>query len=249
MAKFYITILLASSLSVGAIPALEDSAVVSEKKPKNSLTVISRVHTMGLFLYMGKVVNHNPATDLYFNYTTHNGWGFSAFKAIDINDIHSGNNFAFAFISKYFHLGKRFTIAPYVGAGLEQQQSFANHGSDLMLQLLTSFKLNKQVTIEYIGIFNNLVFATEHQDWTNRFRLLFNSGHWDIIGMMWSNNGAIDHATYTSGGASVFYNRVPISNRLSLGAGLTALSTFQSTNQEHVPTQTGVQFSTTLTFK
>jgi hypothetical protein len=249
MKKLYIIILLVPGFTAYGLQITEDSAAVVQKKNEGSVLVTSRVHTMGLFLYMGRVVNHNPATDLYFNYTTNNGWGFSAFKAVDINDVHSGNNFAFAFISKYFNIGNRFKIAPYFGAGLEQQHGFANHGSDLMFQLLSSFRINKNLSFEHIGIFNNLLFAREHQDWTNRVRILFNNGHWDFIGMLWSNNQAFDSATYSSGGISIFYNRVPISNRLFLGAGLTSLSTFQSSDEDHTPRQTGLQFSTSLTFK
>jgi hypothetical protein len=194
-------------------------------------------------------VNHNPATDIYFNYTTNTGWGFSAFKAVDVNDIHSDNNFAFGFISKLLHIGNRFAITPYLGAGLEQQHSFANHGSDVMIQLLSNFKLSKKLSIEHISIFNNLIFATEHQDWTNRVRLIFNNGHWNFIGMLWSNNRTFDGATYTSGGLSIFYNQIPVGSRIYFGAGLTSLSTFQSSDAEDVPKQSGLQFSTTLTFK
>ena len=249
MIRFYIAALLITSSSVSGLQLTEDSAVVDTKKKKGSMVIASRVHTMGLFLYMGRVVNYNPATDLYFNYTTNKGWGISAFKAADVNDIHSSNNFAFAFVSKTFHIGDRLVIAPYLGAGLEQQHGFANHGSDLMFQLQSSFRLNKKLSIELIGIFNNLIFATEHQDWTNRLRLLFNNGHWDLIGMVWSNNGIFDEATYTSGGLSAFYNRIPLSKRLSMGVGLTSLSTFHSSNVEHTPKPSGLQFSTTVTFK
>ena len=249
MKKLYIIVLLVSGFTTYALQVTEDSAAVVQKKKKGSVLVTSRVHTMGLFLYMGRVVNHNPATDLYFNYTTNSGWGFSVFKAVDINDGHSGNNFAFAFISKYFNIGTRFKMAPYFGVGLEQQQGFANHGSDIMFQLLSSFRINNKLSVEHIAIFNNFVFAQEHQDWTNRVRFLFNSGHWDFIGMLWSNNQAFDSATYSSGGMSIFYNRVPISKRLFLGAGLTSLSTFQSSDAEHTPKQTGLQFTTSLTFK
>lgn len=249
MKQLYIIVLLVSGFAANGLQLSEDSAVVVEQKKKGSTTIIARVHTMGLFLYMGKVVNHNPATDIYFNYTTNKGLGFSVFKAVDVNDIHSGNNFAFAFISKYFQLGNRLRIAPYLGAGLEQQHSFANHGSDLMFQLLTNFRVSNKLTIEHIAIFNNMVFAKEHQDWTNRLRVLYSHGHWDFIGMLWSNNRVIDEATYSSGGMSVYYSRIPIANRLYLGAGLTSLTTFQSSHTEHTPRQTGLQFTTTLTFK
>lgn len=249
MKKFYIAVLLMMATELMALQPPADSTTVVEKKKKILPTITTRVHTMGLFLYMGKVVNHNPAADLFFNYTTRNGWGVSVFKVVDVNDVHSHNNFAFAFISKAFHIGERLTVAPFVGAGLEQQHSFANYGSDAMVQLNASYKINKRLTVDYIGIFNNIIFAREHEDWTNRFRLLYTQGHWDLTGMFWRNNGMIDGKTYTSAGASLYYNRIPVADKLWLGAGLTTLLTLQSSDENSVPKQSGIQFTTALTFK
>jgi hypothetical protein len=249
--EFYLIVFLVilSACAFGLQPPATDSSSIVPQKKKITPTITARVHTMGLFLYMGKVVNHNPAADLFFNYTTRNGWGFSAFKVVDVNDVHSNNNFAFMFVSKAFHLGERLTIAPFVGAGLEQQHSFANHGSDAMVQLLGNYKLNKKLSLEYIGIFNNIIFVPEHADWTNRFRLMYTDGHWDLIGIFWNNNGFIDHKTYTSAGGSLYYNRIPVANKLWIGVGLTTLITMQSSNESSVPKQSGLQFTTALTFK
>jgi hypothetical protein len=250
MKNFYLlSLLLAASVSVSAFQPGGDSATIIPAKTKPSYTITTRVHTMGLFMYMGKVVNHNPAADLYFNVTTANGWGVSAFKVVDVNDVHSNNNFSFAFLSKTFHIGKRLTTAPFVGFGLEQQHGFVSHGSDAMLQLQSSYRINKKLVVDHIAIFNNVYFYTEFADWTNRFRLLYTDGHVDITGFFWNNNAVIDDATYTSTGVSIFYNRVPVAKRLWLGAGLTTLATVASSNQERLPNQTGIQFSTALTFK
>lgn len=250
MKKFYTSGLL--TLVIGSSIALQenvDSASIIPEKKKGTPIIITRVHTMGLFLYMGKVVNNNPAADIYFNYTTPSGWGISAFKVVDLNSSHSDNNFAFAFINKAFHLSRRITVTPYAGVALEQQHSFASHGSDIMLQLVTSFHLNKTLTLEHISIISNVAFETSYADWTNRLRLIYSNGHVDVTGFFWHNNGLIDQENYTSSGVSIFYNRVPVAKRLYLGAGLTTLSTFQSSNQESIPTKAGLQFSTTLTFK
>ena len=250
MKNFYLLSLL---LSIGfqtlAFQPKGDSATVTQPKTKRTYTITTRVHTMGLFMYMGKVVNHNPATDIFFNTTGPKGWGISAFKVVDVNDVHSNNNFAFAFVSKSFHLGQRLTVTPFVGGGLEQQHGFASHGSDIMLQLQSSYRMNKKLTIDHIAIFNNIYFYPEFADWTNRFRLLYSDGHVDVTGFFWNNNGLIDGATYTSTGVSIFYNRVPVAKRLWLGAGITTLATVGTSNQENLPKQTGIQFSTALTFK
>jgi hypothetical protein len=249
MKKFYLlSLLVAISGCLNAFQPADSAQIIPTQK-QGHYTIIGRVHTMGLFMYMGKVVNHNPAADIFFNYTTRNGWGISAFKVVDVNDVHSHNNFAFAFLHKSFHLGERLTTTPYAGIALEQQHSFASHGSDVMLQLATNFRFNKLLTLEHIAIVNNLAAETSYRDWTNRLRLIYSSNHVDVTGFFWHNNGVIDDANYTSSGVSIFYNRVPVAKRLYLGAGLTTLSTFQSSNKEKVPTQTGLQFSTTLTFK
>lgn len=244
-----LSFLLAMCVSASAFQPSGDSATIIPAKAKPSYTVTTRVHTMGLFMYMGKVVNYHPATDIFFNVTNSKGWGLSAFKVVDVNDIHSGNNFMFAFASKTFHIGKRFTTTPFVGVGLEQQHGFVSHGSDAMVQLQSSYRLNRKLVADHIAIFSNVLFETELADWTNRFRLLYTDGHVDITGFFWHNNKLIDNATYTSTGVSIFYNRVPVAKRLWLGAGVTTLATIKSSDQEAQPTQTGVQFSTALTFK
>jgi hypothetical protein len=250
MKKFYLlSFLLAFGFQALAFQPASDSAAVIPPKSKRTYTITTRVHTMGLFMYMGKVVNHNPAADIFFNTTGPKGWGFSAFKVTDVNDVHSNNNFAFAFVSKSFHLGQRLTVTSFVGGGLEQQHGFASHGSDFMLQLQTGYRINKKLTIDHIAIFNNIYFYTEFADWTNRFRLMYSEDHVDITGFFWNNNGLIDRAGYTSTGVSIFYNRVPVAKRLWLGAGITTLATVSSTNQENLPKQSGIQFSTALTFK
>lgn len=249
MKNFYLlSFLLVSFVAAGFQPS-GDSATITPPKANRTYTITTRVHTMGLFMYMGKVVNHNPAADIFFNTTGPKGWGISAFKVVDVNDVHSNNNFAFAFISKSFHLGQRLTLTPFVGGGLEQQHGFVSHGSDVMLQLQTGYRINKKLTIDHIAIFNNVLFETEFADWTNRFRLMYSDGHLDITGFFWNNNARIDKTSYTSTGVSVFYNRIPVAKRLWLGAGVTTLATVGSSNQEALPTQTGIQFSTSLTFK
>ena len=250
MKKFYLlSLLLTTGFQAWAFQPDDDSTSMTPSTAKRTYTLTTRVHTMSLFMYMGRVVNHNPAVDVFFNTTGPKGWGISAFKVVDVNDVHSGNNFAFAFISKSFPLGKRLTITPFVGGGLEQQHGFAGHGSDFMVQLQSSYRINKKLTIDHMAIFNNLYFYTEFTDWTNRFRLMYSDGHVDITGFFWNNNRWIDEATYTSTGLSIFYNRIPVAKRLWLGAGVTTLATVGSSNQENLPKQTGIQFSTALTFK
>jgi hypothetical protein len=250
MKKFYITGLL--TLIIGSSIALQenaDSATVIPEKKKGTRTFITRVHTMGLFLYMGKVVNNNPAADVYFNFVTPRGWGISVFKVVDLNDIHSHNNFAFVLISKTFHIGERLSIAPSVGAALEQQHSFANHGSDVLGMIATSYKLNNNFSVDHTALFSNLVFEPSATDWTNRFRVLFSEKHLDVTGLLWHNNRLFDKQNYLTTGLSIFYNRVPVAKKIFIGAGITGLLVAQASDAEHGPDKNGIQFTASITFK
>lgn len=250
MKKFYLlSLFFITNGWVSAFQSAADSAEIIPVRKRSHFTVVTRVHTMGLFMYMGKVVNHNPAADIYFNYSTRNGWGISAFKVVDMNDVHSHNNFAFALVSKTFHLGRKLTVTPNIGAALEQQHAFADHGSDVIVMLTSNFQITKNLTIDHSALFNNLVFETVYSDWTNRFRLMYSKAHFDATGFLWHNNAVIDKANYTSTGVSIFYNRIPLGSRVWLGAGLTSLFTIQSSNIEKLPTQSGIQFTTSLTIK
>lgn len=250
MRKIYLSsFIVLNALFAASFPSGNDSTAHAREQKKSFVTITGRVHTMGLFMYMGRVVNHNPAADIFFSTTNAKGWGFSAFKVFDVNDIHSGNNFAFAFIHKTFRIHERLMVAPWLGAGLEQQHKWVDHGSDVMLQLVSNLKLNANFSIEHIALFNNVAFETSHADWTNRFRFIYSQKHVDATGFFWHNNSLIDGRAYTSAGFGIFYNRVPVANRLWLGAGINTLVTLASSNQERVPKNSAVQFTTSLTFK
>ena len=250
MMKFYIVGLWVLVFSACAgFEHAEDSSLIIPQKKKGSFTIISRVHTMGLFLYMGKAVNNNPAADVYFNYTTAKGWGFSTFKVTDINDVHSPNNFMLMVFSKSFHLGNRFTVTPYMGAALEQQHAFADEGSDAFALLTSTFKFSTNFSAEHTAMFNNLIFEPTHSDWTNRFRLMYSKGHVDITGLFWNNTALIDNQSYITTGLSIFYNRIPLSKRASCGAGVTGLMVARVSDPEQGPVKNGIQFTTALTIK
>jgi hypothetical protein len=142
-------IFLVSTWAWALQPPTSDSTIIAVPQKKTTPSLVIRAHSLGLFTYMGKVVNYHPAGDVFFSYTTNNGWGFSAFKVADLSDIHSHNNFAFALINKTFHLGNRLTIAPSIGVNLEQQHKFVDHGSDVLAMLTTTLRLNKNLVVDH----------------------------------------------------------------------------------------------------
>lgn len=248
----WITMLLlvgAGGFAVGApLDSVRHMAPTS-KPNKISFMATGRVHTAGVFLYMGRVVNHNPAADLFLNVSAPRGWGLSVFKVWDLNEAHSGNNFMFGFLHKTFRLSPKLTVAPWVGGGLEQNHGFVSHGSDFMLQLVSNYKFNSQLNLEHIALFNNLYFEPSFADWTNRFKLTYSKAHVDVSGFFWHNNNLLDGRDYTSAGLGIHYTRVPISKKLWLGAGATTLATLASSNEERVPLRSVIQFNTIITFK
>jgi len=245
--EFYFILFIAIPGLALALKPGTDSSIVSKPTKKNIPTVTLRVHSMGLFNYMGKVVNYNPAADFLFTYKTRNSFGFSLFKVADLVDAHSDNNFTIAFANKTFHPAKWLTIAPNIGVNLEQQHAVVDHGSDLIFLLSSVFRINKAITIEHSAMLPNIAFERKHSDWINRIRVLYSRSHLDVSGLIWHNNALLDGYQYFSTGASVFYNRVPLGKKIKWGAGATSLWVASSSNAERVPKRLGVQFTTSLT--
>jgi hypothetical protein len=247
--KIYLMIFLFGFSYAQALQPLTDSTVLPATTKKSSTSVALRVHSIGIFTYMGKVVNYNPASDIFFSYISRSGWGVSAFKVVDLRDIHSHNNFAFALLTKSFHIGKRLTLAPSIGAALEQQHKFADHGSDMLAMLTTTFKLNQHWAIEYNALFANLIVERTETDWINRLKLMYSKGHLDVTGFLWHNNNVMDDGHYLSSGASIFYNRMKLGKKVWLGAGMTGLLTTVQSDPEKPHYKKGLQFTTSLTIK
>lgn len=249
--KLYFTgfIVLISAWVLALQPPTSDSTIIAAPQKKTTPSLVMRAHSLGLFTYMGKVVNYHPAGDVFFSYTTNNGWGFSAFKVADLSDIHSHNNFAFGLINKTLHLGKRLSIAPSIGISLEQQHKFVDHGSDVLAMLTTTLRLNKNLVIDHNAMFNNLIFETHFSDWINRFRILYSKNHMDVTGLVWHNNALIDGTEYTSSGISFFYNRIRLTKKVWLGGGVTDLWAMTSSNTDIAPKRNGLQFTTSITLK
>jgi len=245
--EFYFILFTMITGCVMAFKPSTDSSVVSKPTKKNTHTLTLRMNSIGLFAYMGKVVNYHPAVDLLYTYKTRNNFGFSLFKVTDVVDSHSGNNFTIAFVNITFHIGERLSVAPNIGVNMEQQHSIVDHGSDLIALLNTSFRLNKNVVIDHSAMFPNIAFEQKYSDWINRFRILYSKRHLDVTGMFWHNNSWIDNANHFSMGTSIFYNRMRLREKVKCGGGVTSLWTVGSSNTEKVPKRLGIQFTASLT--
>src|SRR5882762_4187540 len=79
-------------------------AVKKERRSKSTLT--TRFLTKGYFSFTGRIISPNPALDFFYTYDRKR-WGFVVFKAFDLYDHTTTNNFMLAMFRKNFHLGKR----------------------------------------------------------------------------------------------------------------------------------------------
>ena len=235
-----ITILL-FSLSASAKTDFEDTirAVKKEKLSKSTLT--TRFLTKGYFSFTGRIISPNPALDFFYTYDRKQ-WGFVTFKAFDLYDHTTTNNFMLAMFRKNIHVGKRLTITPQVGAILEQSYSFADKGSDVASFIITTYKISNTITVDETMIFGNLVFDTQERDMANRLRLLYSKNHWDLTLLCWHNNKLIDHdnSEYFSTGFNVFYSRIKVSEHFLLSAGILGVKMNYTSTESEYPTRNAI---------
>ncbi|HLZ17320.1 MAG TPA: hypothetical protein VKQ08_09780, partial [Cyclobacteriaceae bacterium] len=213
-------------------------------RPRSKSTLNTRLHTMGHFSFTGRIISPNPAFDLFYTYDRKQ-WGFVLFKAFDLYDHTTSNNFMLAMLRKNFKISNRLTITPQVGMILEQSQTFADKGTDIASIIITSYKVSSHLTVDHTAIFGNLVLVPEERDWFNRVRFLYSQHHWDVTLSLWHNNKWIDHdnSQYFSSGLYLYYNRVKINDHLLLGAGVSGLVMPYSTLESTYPKRNGVFFT------
>src|SRR5882762_5665405 len=242
---FFITVLLMGYTASAKID-FEDSVRAVKKERHSKSTLTTRFLTKGYFSFTGRIISPNPALDFFYTYDRKQ-WGFVTFKAFDLYDHTTTNNFMLAMFRKNFHLGKRLTITPQVGAILEQSYSFADQGSDVASIIITSYKISSTLTVDQTMIFGNLVIDTEERDMANRLRLLYSKNHWDVMLLAWHNNKLIDHdnSEYFSSGVNIFYNRIKVSEHLLLSAGILGLKMNYTSTETEYPTRNSVFFALT----
>ena len=180
--------------------------------------------------------------DFNFNYERKN-WGLLVFKAQDLRDHNSSNNFALAMFYKTLPVGKRFIITPYFGAVLDQSRSIADKGSDVIGILTTAFKVHPHFTIDNSIIFSDLMLERRSLDWVNRLRFLYVKNHLDLTLLLWHNNKIFDSSGYFSGGLHLAFSRLRVSSRIDLGIGLTGVVMMQSSDRQAYPKKNGLLFS------
>jgi hypothetical protein len=231
------------AISAGGQSRSDSTQAASPPRPIVRLT--TRLLSQGAFYYTGRIISKNPALDFFFVYER-KGWGFSFFKAFDLYDHLTGNNFSLGLLYKTFHIGRRLTVTPNVGFDFEQNHSLADKGSDVTVIVTTAFRVSKNITVDNSSFFSNLVLESGTHDWTNRFRLLYTSPHFDVTVYAWHNNHVLDHNNYFSTGINATYARMRIARTLRLSTGVSALTMVESSDEMLYPKRKGIILTLTL---
>lgn len=224
-----------------------DSSTQEKSVPsKTQIKVTTRIHTRGMFLYGGRISTENPAFDVNFTLNRPK-WGFFFYKACDLKDHTSDNNFSLLAIFKNFKVSDRLTITPHLGTFFEQAHTFADFGSDISCIVVTAYKLNPHFTVDYTVLFANLVIEPEELDWVNRGRLLFISKHVDVTASYWHNNHVFDEQDHMSGSLMANY-KIRLSDHFNMNVGATEFVILKTSNEEELPKTNRFLVSVALQF-
>jgi hypothetical protein len=206
-----------------------------------------RIQSLGFFVYSGKIGCENPTFDFNVNLEKNN-WGYFFFKSIDMENIHSQNNFALTMVYRKLTIGQRLTVTPYLGFLIDQTHNIVGANSDVSLVLTTSYKLNEHWRLDNSAIFPPLMIEPSSKDWTNRFRIIYRHEHVELTILSWHNNKIFDGTTYISEGFSAYYNKIKISEHAYLNTGITGLWMLDTSDEESNPKRNGVLLTLSVEF-
>lgn len=243
--KRILLVLSMSAFFAGANSFSPDDTVKSVKRePHSKSTLTVRVHNAGYFAFTTRIISTNPALDFFYTYDRKT-WGFMSFKAFDLYDHNTSNNFMLLMLRKSFKLTNRLTITPHIGGILEQSNSVADKGSDISSIIITSYRISTNLTIDHTAILGNLVVEPSARDWFNRFRILYTKKHWDVTIQACHNNRMIDHdnSEYFSTAASIFYSRIKVSDHFAFNVGATGVGMLCTNTPSEYAKQNGVFFT------
>jgi hypothetical protein len=231
-------LLFMTSLSYG----MQDTTLTPVVPKRSSIKFTTRMHSMGLFSYGGRIASTNPAFDVNFIYQRKH-WGYFFFKATDLYDHKSDNNFMLTTVFTNIKVNNVFTITPHVGFLIEQRHSFADRGSDVGMIVITTAKLSDHLKIDHTAIMSNLLLEPQYCDWTNRVRVMYQHKHLDVTYFSWHNNNVLDDCGHISTGLNISCARIAIGKMAFLSAGITGLVMLRETDMEEGATRNGLVFS------
>lgn len=200
-----------------------------ETKHRIVKRITTRLQSVGFFNFSGRICSHTPAADLNVLYEK-NGYGVSAFSAVDLDDRYSENNFGFGIVYKRIVLSKRFTLTPNAGVVMEGLgRSFGDR-----IFLISTFKASPKLTIDETALFANLLDRHKTKEWVNRIRFIYSqTSHVQFVMSTWHNNAVLDVNGYLSGAFQASYNRIAIADHVYLQTAVTVF--LMAANSEEVP--------------
>jgi hypothetical protein len=216
--------------------------------PKSKMRITGRMHSMGLFGYAGVIANANPSADVLLGYDRKR-WGGIMLKAFDLYDLHSSYNFTLGLVHYNLPLSKRLSVTPHVGAVIEQKKGIADKGSDGLILVISSFKINDHFRLEHCARFANVMMEQTEFDWLNRFRLLYSKKHLDLTVMYWNNNHVFDECGYTTVGVNAALSRLKVTENISLSTGITGVLLADTYNEVNNNFTNGLLFTIAATFE
>jgi hypothetical protein len=222
---------------------VNDSSEVVKKQKTYAMKLTTRLNSMGLFSFAGRLVSNNPALDFNFTYDRKE-FGFMFFKATDLYNQHTDNNFSLALLYHHFKFGRKWTFSPGVGFVIDQtRNAIGNQGSDFTLNISTSFKINSKLTADHTAVLPSMVMESGERDWINRFRLLYSNKHLDMAVIVWHNNKVFDHTEYVNTGFNVTYARINVNDHVFINTGITAIYMPYSNAPGEYPKKNGLVFT------
>lgn len=234
LALFLLQLVLVNTVCSLPIYNIPDSTLSGEQKSdteKDHFSSTMRLNSLGYFGYGGRIVSDYQSFDANIIYER-NKWGALIYKVVDLYDSKSPNNFGMAMVFVKVGIGNRILITPYAGIVIEQLESVADKDSDFASIINSKIKINQSLSLDHTAILSNLVLAPSHMDWVNRFRLMFDSGHYNLTWLGWHNNSVLDNKNYYSSGISAAYNKIALSANTYLNTGITAFKMIHASSEE-----------------
>jgi hypothetical protein len=237
-----VLILLCGGNLVAQGPDAGDSVSIARKK-KYNFRFTTRLTSRGMFNFSGRICTDNPAFDFSVVYDR-KSWGIMNFNVVDLQNIHSDNNFSLTLLYTRIKIGKRITFTPHTGYLIGD---WGKEKGDRQI-FITAVKVNARLHVDHTMLIPNVFSKTDH-DWVNRVRLLYTADdHLDFILSCWHNNRVFDRAEYFSTALNISYNRIKVSNHMQLNTGITFLLMADTNDEEMFPKKNGLVFTVGAVF-
>jgi hypothetical protein len=208
----------------------------SAPKASGKFNMINRFVTGSVFFFTGVVTGSSPTFDTKFSYIN-KGWGGSLFKSFDMIGKSPAMDYAIIVLYKNIGISKKLMISPQIGTQLNQGGSVADNTSDILANLAMVYKPTTHLTISNDFLFQNLVY-THKQNWTNRFKVMFQKSGFNIAGLIWDRNDLFGNPSYTTAGVDLSYSGIKINPATNLLMGFQSVTVLRNST----PRKSGFQF-------